>query len=249
MAPNKKTNTTARSKKPTIKQSGDSVVKRKPARGFHRFRSGILNVTPKGAEKELVKRNQDSPLLQLPPELRQKIWEEVLGGKNFRCQIFDYKIGKTERMVPPKTERAFGLCLLRTCRQIYSETALLPYKLNIITFSHLSSFRHELMVLQKFQRSQVVGIHLEASRRSGILYPHQNFAKNAANYRKRNLALLPVLKRIHVLVFGPDPFPVSYVDDCIKNSRYQIDIMFATENMEITFEVMTISWLDYYGKW
>jgi len=28
------------------------VVKR-PARGFHRFRNGILNVTPKGGEKEL----------------------------------------------------------------------------------------------------------------------------------------------------------------------------------------------------
>jgi hypothetical protein len=40
------------SKKPTTKNSEDRVVKR-PARGFHRFRNGILNVTPKGDEKEL----------------------------------------------------------------------------------------------------------------------------------------------------------------------------------------------------
>jgi hypothetical protein len=40
------------SKEPATKQSKDRVVKR-PGRGFHRFRSGILNVTPKGGEKEL----------------------------------------------------------------------------------------------------------------------------------------------------------------------------------------------------
>jgi hypothetical protein len=36
----------------TIKKSGDRVIKR-PARGFHRFRDGMLNVSPKGSEKEL----------------------------------------------------------------------------------------------------------------------------------------------------------------------------------------------------
>jgi hypothetical protein len=34
------------------KKCEDRVVKR-PARGFHKFRNGILNVTPKGGEKEL----------------------------------------------------------------------------------------------------------------------------------------------------------------------------------------------------
>jgi hypothetical protein len=38
--------------KEVAKKDDDRVVKR-PARGFHRFRSGILNVTPKGGEKEL----------------------------------------------------------------------------------------------------------------------------------------------------------------------------------------------------
>jgi hypothetical protein len=39
-------------KEEVAKKEDDRVVKR-PARGFHRFRSGILNVTPKGGEKEL----------------------------------------------------------------------------------------------------------------------------------------------------------------------------------------------------
>jgi hypothetical protein len=38
--------------KEAVKKNEDRVVKR-PARGFHRFRNGILNVAPKGGEKEL----------------------------------------------------------------------------------------------------------------------------------------------------------------------------------------------------
>lgn len=39
-------------KSPTDKQSKDKVVKR-PARGYHTFRNGMLNVTPKGGEKDM----------------------------------------------------------------------------------------------------------------------------------------------------------------------------------------------------
>jgi len=52
MAPVKKNKAPAKANNTTVKQGKDRVVKR-PARGFHRFRSGILNVTPKGGEKEL----------------------------------------------------------------------------------------------------------------------------------------------------------------------------------------------------
>jgi hypothetical protein len=51
MAPVKKDKVAAIRKKASVKKSEDRV--KRPARGFHRFRSGILNVTPKGGEKEL----------------------------------------------------------------------------------------------------------------------------------------------------------------------------------------------------
>lgn len=53
MASDKGAGVVAAPKMVNVKQSKDRVVKRKPARGFHRSRSGILNVTPKGHEKEL----------------------------------------------------------------------------------------------------------------------------------------------------------------------------------------------------
>jgi hypothetical protein len=39
-------------KTPAAKQRKDRVVKR-PARGYHRFKNGMLNVTPKGSERDV----------------------------------------------------------------------------------------------------------------------------------------------------------------------------------------------------
>jgi hypothetical protein len=46
-----KESATPGTKKPSFKDTNVRVSKR-PAHGFHRFRSGMLNVTPKGGEKE-----------------------------------------------------------------------------------------------------------------------------------------------------------------------------------------------------
>ncbi|KAH9879022.1 hypothetical protein J1614_002457 [Plenodomus biglobosus] len=46
---------------------------KRPLRGYHKFKNGLLNVTPKGGEKEVTKANQRSPLLRLPAEIRNTI--------------------------------------------------------------------------------------------------------------------------------------------------------------------------------
>jgi len=52
MAPRKTAAGDKAPKAPATKKSADKVIKR-PARGYHKFRNGLLNVTPKGGEKEL----------------------------------------------------------------------------------------------------------------------------------------------------------------------------------------------------
>lgn len=53
MAPTAKMKTADPKPTTASKSKGrDRIVKRR-ARGFHRFRNGMLNVTPKGGEKEL----------------------------------------------------------------------------------------------------------------------------------------------------------------------------------------------------
>jgi len=51
MAPRKPAATTKPAKKSTTSE-GNKVVKR-PARGYHKYKSGLLNVTSKGNEVEL----------------------------------------------------------------------------------------------------------------------------------------------------------------------------------------------------
>jgi hypothetical protein len=52
MAPKKPSGDAQVKKKAPARKMEDRVVKR-PARGYHKFRNGMLNVTPKGQEEDL----------------------------------------------------------------------------------------------------------------------------------------------------------------------------------------------------
>ena len=103
------------------------------------------------AQKEIMNRNASvSPFLRLPPEIRLRIYKFVLGGQrlwiDFHRAEFRYSVG--EPYAPPTH---YGGCfyhfngidrssrldirVLRLCRQVFSETALLPYALNDFTFA------------------------------------------------------------------------------------------------------------------
>ena len=70
-----------------------------------------------------------SPLLLLPAEIRNMIFEYAVchGVINLNKRIHGVK--RTVALVTCQTEP-----LLLVCRQIYSEVAILPYKLNIFSF-------------------------------------------------------------------------------------------------------------------
>ena len=99
-----------------------------------------------------------SPLLSLPPELRLRIYDFAIGGRHIwigqipSSSIPPYLPTDREHNDPKEAEaKHFGerlshvsrsdrptgglhLGLLRLCRQVYTETALLPYSLNKFFF-------------------------------------------------------------------------------------------------------------------
>ena len=104
-------------------------------------------------------RNSDVAFFRcLPPEIRLQIYALVLGSQNIRIgylyerHTWKYvgKIGAKRGFSIDKeryhtggslyhgkahcSDPSLDLRLLRTCRQIYTETALLPYSLNTFTF-------------------------------------------------------------------------------------------------------------------
>jgi len=88
----------------------------------------------------------------MPAEIRNKIWKLVLGGKLYQS---DWTLG----FYPP-TEPENATALLRTCRQIYSETAIMP--LALTTFSVGSVWEAEKS-LKKFKpnlRKQITTLQI-----------------------------------------------------------------------------------------
>ncbi|KAH3989403.1 hypothetical protein HBI25_120030 [Parastagonospora nodorum] len=232
-------------KKGSSKTSNDRVVKR-PARGFHRFRNGILNVTPKGGELELVKTNQDSPLLRLPGELRSRIWEYVLGGYELRSvYIKNSQQITVKRMVPPFAERMNGTQLLRTCRQIYTETALLPYRANTFILETLDTIKHELKKMKPFQRARIEKIQFEVN---------TNLFMLDTALGKDNLEVIPGLKHVHVVAFCDSSRDASDVSERTKSVeaaiRNVLDEGLAGRQVKSTCEVRAgNAWSTATHKW
>jgi hypothetical protein len=109
-----------------------------------------------------VKNNQDSPLLRLPPELRDRIWGFAIGAHVLRVVYTNSPANKTVvKIQPPFKENRNTLALLRTCRQIYSETALLPYKSSTYSCDLWQPLSHGLRHMKRFQRAQIEDLQVE----------------------------------------------------------------------------------------
>lgn len=106
--------------------------------------------------------NQLSPLLRLPTEIRNTIWMHVLGGKTYRAMGFSGReVSQTYKFAPSAAEPRNGMALLRTCRQIYSETALYPMKSATFTYGHIVYLKRSIKSLKPYQRRQITHLQME----------------------------------------------------------------------------------------
>ncbi|OSS49745.1 hypothetical protein B5807_05819 [Epicoccum nigrum] len=114
-------------------------------------------------EKETITcRNQEeSPLLRLPAELRTKIYEFAIGG--YVIELFESKKKPCYNVLSQAdghyTAFAKPTVLSEICRQLYKETAFLPYSLN--TFhGHLRRIHRFLKSLTMAQRKQIKSLEI-----------------------------------------------------------------------------------------
>jgi hypothetical protein len=169
-------------------------------------------------------------LLQLPPELRNRIWELVLCGKVLKCVQLAHTDEK-ERMAPPLSDPVCGLDLLRTCRQIYSETVLLPYSRNIYLIPYLRWAKSDVRYLKPFQRAQITHIRLDTITLTVLKF------KSPIHQKRAKFDYLPALKRIHVLHFRQGMETESWFENCTKEVTEQLKVLCSGRNISFTFEV------------
>ncbi|KAH3914439.1 hypothetical protein HBI56_093970 [Parastagonospora nodorum] len=179
-----------------VKKSNDRVIKR-PAWGSHRFRGGMLNITPKrGTEKELVKSDQESCLLRLPTEIQNRIWIYAIGGRTIRQSS---GVVQDRVFVPEPSERTNTFALMRACRQIYAETALLPTTTNVFQLTNCSTFWIAPKSFRKYQLRQIIEVRVEVNdlhfQRCYEVYLKQLFEVN-------KLSIFPNLRSVHFCVHG-----------------------------------------------
>lgn len=118
---------------------------------------------------------QESPFLKLPAEIRNQIYEETLpdgdtvlidyetyrnnGNKSlpvfkYRCQCFSPSTDPFQyRYYETDISRKVTL-LSGVCRQFYLETAVLPFKLNVIAFSSHNVMTNFLLLEQRLSHQQ-----------------------------------------------------------------------------------------------
>ncbi|KAF2662775.1 hypothetical protein K491DRAFT_709439 [Lophiostoma macrostomum CBS 122681] len=110
-------------------------------RVYH-LKNGLVSLLRTPSEMvPITKRNAETPLLRLPAEIRNRIFEFALGGN-----IIDiHKRRGTPRGAfalrsGPSTNVRMLLGVLEVCRQIYHEAPTIPYSYNIFGFYNRDSF-------------------------------------------------------------------------------------------------------------
>lgn len=84
----------------------------------------------------------NSRLLLLPPELRTQIFTYVLAGQTWKIR-YDVRFGKTSN----QSRHHNALALLRSCRQIYAENQLLPFRLGLFSALNCVSLHRWLLTM------------------------------------------------------------------------------------------------------
>lgn len=126
------------------------------------------------AHKEIMTHNASgSPFLRLPPEIRVRIYNFVLGGQQIWIGRYPASIDYQRHLhhgprfyhfnTIDREGRGLDIRLLRVCRQVFTETALLPYALNNFSFE-THSVRKDFEKLVRPGKKQAQRLAIGASK-------------------------------------------------------------------------------------
>jgi hypothetical protein len=182
--------------------------------------------------------NQASPLLRLPAEIRNQIWRLVVGGKVIREQVTKRR---RARVLPRPCDRINIFALLRVCRQIYAETALLPFTANTFSFVDFWDIGRRTKDLRKYQYSQIRTLQLELY----YLYPvnavNQDRLRALLN-KIRLIKRFPCLQCIHICLFPTAKRLKACRSNCEAFIRAELAPEVLAMGYELTIEKIRTSW-------
>ncbi|KAF1948794.1 hypothetical protein CC80DRAFT_571655 [Byssothecium circinans] len=204
--------------------------------------------TEKGASKDAItQRNQlESPLLRLPGELRNRIYSYVLGnhiidqyglledGETYKekcmcCTLAEY--GRYSSS-PPLYIKSL-LTLPSTCKQLYTETHMLIFTLNILQLGHIVEFKEEVFdVLPERAKNAITRVRVD----SGALYDLERCTYGAymrfetpTMHREIYRHMLVELRGLKKMEVVP---PRNYFEGLRLAAKYALDVH---EHLELVY--------------
>ncbi|KAF2831205.1 hypothetical protein CC86DRAFT_269165, partial [Ophiobolus disseminans] len=99
--------------------------------------------------------DHDSPLLRLPGELRNRVYEFVL-HQNPRRYLRSFQTSSMWHQGP----NLRNLSILSVCKKTHHDTALLPFALNTFRCDALHVFEGMLSTMTMTQRQAITSLHL-----------------------------------------------------------------------------------------
>lgn len=198
--------------------------------------------------------NSPSPLLSLPPEIRNRIYGYVLGGNELHVNIvrqsrttkrikleitictavideesaaimIRHEEGDTEisdwhdrhhGCGVPGSKVSYSVALLKTCAQIHSETALLPFQMNTFIFNITEAFQTFHRKLMPIQRKAIRYMSLE----TGYFREHRGpMIPGALRWLKRMTGLKRIVLFEQFLAYSIVDF-TSGAKDVIRDDLY-----------------------------
>lgn len=156
-------------------------------------------------------------------------------------------------MRAPVTDPLQGLPLLRTCRQIYAESAMLPFRLNTFSSDYINWVTDNFRCMRAYQRAQIMDLQIDVRIREGACVPETDVVEVALSTRRLPWGRykfdgLPALKRIYVLIFTKSSQLGSIEEKCKEEVLGQLNSLLPRRQVDVTFEVRQDSSAKYFEK-
>jgi hypothetical protein len=169
----------------------------------------------------------------MPAEIRNEIWKFALGGK-------EYKAGWSGRFCPLPTESKNAAALLRTCRQIYAEAALMPLTLATFSVSSIHQAKKALGKLKPHQRKQIRVFQFLCPT------PDRVATLSCWEYNPYKFSLgrsLPNLQALHVRIFEAEDTSTFNTNE--EKVREYLKPSMQYMSVAVNLEHTSQPWLDY----
>ncbi|KAG9188785.1 hypothetical protein G6011_07490 [Alternaria panax] len=172
----------------------------------------------------------NSPLLRLSAELRNEIYNLVL---NNYSHLHNLDAPRRERVRESRNEESGNeLALLRVCRQLYEETALLPFSLGPFTFHNLALFSKYLA--QTLLPSQIAAITALQCPCDEIFFPRLGVYSVFLNLLAGTLTGLKDLTLMEVNVTGDRKEMGESIAESIKwKCGFEVRVELRSEGLEL----------------